>query len=136
VLFIDYECGGIGIDIDKTAAELNKIPTLATWASRADNARPELISHMQSNGFPRMRSCKKGKGSVEDGIAKIRGFREVVIHPRCTNTIMEFKLYKWKTNSTNGDIMPIPEDKNNHGIDALRYALEGYERQTYSVARW
>ena len=135
-LFIDAECGGVGIDINRTATTLNQIPTMASWVSRADNARPELISHMQQNGFPRMRSCHKGKGSVEDGIAKIRGFAEIVIHQRCENVIQEFKLYKWKTNSTNGDIMPIPEDKHNHWVDALRYALEDYERQSYSMVRY
>ena len=136
VLYIDMEAGGVGVDIDKTAELFDKIPTMRRWTSYADNARPELISHMKGHGFPSIKACKKGKGSIEDGIAKIRSFKEVVIHPRCVNTIEEFKLYKYKVNATNGDIMPVPEDKNNHWIDALRYSLERYGRGTANIHRY
>lgn len=136
VLYIDMEAGGVGVDIDITAQVFDEIPTMRTWASYADNARPELVKHMKTHGFPHIRSCKKGKGSIEDGIAKIRSFREVVIHPRCKNTIEEFKLYKYKTNATTGDIMPIPEDKNNHYIDGLRYSLENYGRASMSFSTY
>ena len=123
-LFIDRETGGVGIEITETPRVLEGIPTFEKWDSIADSARPELISYLKRNGFPRMKSSKKGKGSIEDGIAKIRGFKEVVIHERCRETLQEFKLYSYKRNSTTGDITPVPEDKNNHYIDALRYALE------------
>ena len=48
---------------------------------------------------------------------------KVIIDPRCKNTIAEFSKYKWKENKA-GDVLPIPVDKDNHLIDALRYALE------------
>lgn len=123
-LKIDMETGGVGIDINETPDLLDKIPTMRTWVSVADSARPETISYMKHHGFPRMRGAKKGKGSVEDGIEFIKSFKKVIIHPRCKETINEFKSYRYKTNSLTGDIIPIPEDKNNHYIDALRYALE------------
>jgi phage terminase large subunit len=123
-LFIDREAVGVGIEITDTPRVLERIPTFEKWDSIADSARPELISYLKRNGFPRMKSSKKGKGSIEDGIAKIRGFKEVVIHERCKETLQEFKLYSYKKNTTTGDITPIPEDKHNHCIDALRYALE------------
>ena len=130
VLFIDRETGGVGIEITDTPRVLDAIPTFAKWDSIADSARPELISYLQHNGFPRMKASRKGKGSIEDGIAKIRGFKEVVIHERCPETLQEFKLYSYKRNSTSGDITPVPEDKNNHYIDSLRYALENLNRNT------
>jgi len=123
-LFIDREAVGVGIEITDTPRVLEGIPTFEKWDSIADSARPELISYLKRNGFPRMKSSKKGKGSIEDGIAKIRGFKEVIIHERCKETLQEFKLYSYKKNTTTGDITPIPEDKHNHCIDALRYALE------------
>lgn len=128
-LYIDREAGGVGIEIDQTAKVFDEIPTMRKWRSYADNARPEIVKYMKTHGFPNIQSCKKGKGSIEDGIAKIRAFKEVVIHPSCKNTIEEFKLYKYKQNSTTGDIMPVPEDKNNHWIDALRYSLEKYGKK-------
>ena len=129
-LYIDRETGGVGIEITETGRVLEAIPTFSNWESIADSARPELISHLKQHGFPRMRGAKKGKGSIEDGIAKVRGFSEVVIHERCRQTIQEFKLYQYKRNRTTGDITPIPEDKNNHYIDALRYALEPYGKSS------
>jgi phage terminase large subunit len=130
ILFIDREVGGVGVDINETPRMFDAIPTLRSWTSIADSARPETISYMKQNGYPRMKGAKKGKGSIEDGIEKIRGFKEVIIHPRCKETIQEFKLYQYKKNSLTGDVMPIPEDKNNHYIDALRYALEDYGHET------
>jgi phage terminase large subunit len=127
-LFIDREVGGVGIEITDTPRVLEAIPTFATWDSVADSARPELISYLRKNGYPRMKASKKGKGSIEDGIAKIRGFKEVIIHERCKNTLEEFKLYSYKKNSTTGDITPVPEDLHNHYIDSLRYALEPLNR--------
>lgn len=129
ILYIDMEVGGVGIDIDKTPELFSKIPTLAYWQSIADCARPETISYMKKHGYPKMKGARKGKGSIEDGIEKLKGFKKIVIHPRCKEVINEFKTYRYKTNSLTGDIMPIPEDKNNHYIDALRYALEDYNRK-------
>jgi phage terminase large subunit len=136
-LFVDRATGGVGIEITDTPRVLDGIPTFRDWDSIADNARPELISYLRQNGFPRMKASKKGKGSIEDGIAKIRGFKEVVIHERCNEVIQEFKLYSYKRNSVTGDVMPIPEDKNNHYVDSLRYALEPLLKgKTYTVRRW
>lgn len=129
ILYIDMEAGGIGVDIDKTPELLSNIPTLHNWKSIADSARPETISYMKKHGFPNMKGARKGKGSIEDGIEKIKGFKEIVIHSRCKEVINEFKCYRYKTNGLTGDIMPIAEDKNNHYIDALRYSLEDYNRK-------
>ncbi len=133
VLFVDRETGGVGIEITDTPRVLDGIPTFRKWSSIADNARPELISYLNKHGFVRMKGAKKGKGSIEDGIAKIRGFKEVVIHERCVETLQEFKLYSYKKNSTTGDITPIPEDAHNHYVDALRYALEPYGKRRPQV---
>jgi phage terminase large subunit len=35
----------------------------------------------------------------------------------------ELSLYKYKENRE-GEVLPIPLDRNNHLIDAMRYALE------------
>jgi len=129
-LYIDREAYRVGVEITETAEFLcNSIPTINTWLSKADNARPEMISHLrQKNGF-NIRPAKKGKGSIEDGIEKIKGFKKIIIHPRCKNTIDEFINYKYKRNRLTDEIMPVPEDKHNHIIDALRYSLEDYGRK-------
>lgn len=124
-LYIDYDAGKIGLELDQTAEFLcQRIPVMADHTSRADSARPESISYLKRHGLPRMTGVQKGKGSVEDGVEFIRSFEEVVIHPRCKGTINEFRLYSYKIDRNTGDILPIIVDANNHYIDALRYALE------------
>ena len=128
-LYIDQEVGGVGIDIDDLPKVFERIPTLRNWVSYADSARPETISYMRKNGYPFIRPSIKGKGSVEDGIELLKGFKKIVIHPRCEGVIGEMKTYRYKTNKLTGDIMPILEDKDNHYIDALRYSLGNLVRK-------
>ncbi len=135
-LYIDQCCGGVGVDIDDTPKLLDEIPTFRTWKSIADSARPETISYMNNHGFPHMKGAKKGKGSIEDGIEKIKGFDMIIVHTRCKMVLDELKLYSYKRNKLTGDIMPVLEDKHNHFIDSLRYALEEYGKPKMRVRRY
>lgn len=124
-LWIEYEAGKVGLELDDTAAFMReRIPGIDQHVVRADNARPESISYLRRHGMPQMYGVKKGPGSVEDGIRYLRSFREIVIHPRCGETARESRLYSYKTDRLSGDVLPIPLDLNNHYIDAIRYALE------------
>ena len=122
-LWIEYERGGVGVEIDETAALAKSIPEFERYVIRADSARPESISYLSRNGLPRIEAVEKGEGSVEDGIAHIRGYDEVIIHSRCKQTLREFALYSYKVDRLTGDVLPIVVDANNHYIDAVRYAL-------------
>lgn len=124
-LYVEHEAYQVGLEIDATADHLSRhIPDIAKHVVRADNARPETISYLKRNGLPRIRPVEKGKGSVEDGIAFIKSFDRVIIHPRCVNTAREFRLYRYKVDRLTEDILPVPVDEDNHAIDAIRYALE------------
>jgi phage terminase large subunit len=127
-LYIDYEVWGYGVDIDKLPELFSKIPGMKENYSTADSARPETISYMQRNGFFRMKGAQKGAGSIEDGIAHLRGYKQIIIHPRCKNIIDEFRLYCYKIDKLTGLPTNIPEDKHNHGIDSIRYSLEDIMR--------
>ena len=127
-LYIDYEAYGVGVDIDETPQMFDSVPGARGNIITADSARPETISYMQKNGYSRMRSAKKGKNSVNDGVALLRSFEEIIIHPRCRHTIDEFKMYSYKKDRITGEILPVIVDKHNHCIDALRYALESVNR--------
>ena len=124
-LYVEYDFAQVGLELDDTAQSLiDALPDIEDHAVRADNARPESISYLSRKGIPRIEACKKGKGSVEDGIQFIKSFRKVVIHPRCEDTIKEFDLYSYKVDRLSGDILPTLLDENNHIIDSIRYALE------------
>lgn len=123
-LWIEYEAGAVGLELDDTAEFINqRIPDFGKRKIRADSARPESISYLARHGLPFVEGVEKGKGSVEDGVEHIKSYQEVIIHPRCKETLKEFRLYSYKTDRLSGDILPILLDSNNHYIDAIRYAL-------------
>jgi phage terminase large subunit len=127
-LYIGSEVYELGVPTDALPKFLGELPDATRWPMRADNARPETIDYLRRHGFPRLRAAKKGKGSVEDGVTFLQGM-DIVIHPRCVNTIREFRSYAYKTDARTGEVLPAIEDKNNHAIDALRYAVEGLHRR-------
>ena len=126
VLFITHEAFQKTLEIDQIGQFLiDKLPDIRGNAIYADSARPDVISYLNKReyGFS-VYPADKGKGSIEDGIAYIRSFDQVIIHPRCPNIIREFATYSFIVDERSGDITTKVEDKNNHGIDALRYSLE------------
>ncbi|MDR3736045.1 MAG: phage terminase large subunit [Acidobacteriaceae bacterium] len=125
-LYIDKEVFGYQVELDETPALFDKIDTSRKWPIKADNARPETISHIKHKGFPLIGPADKWKGSVEDGIACLKSFSKIIVHPDCVHIAKEFRMYSYKVDRVTGDILPIVVDKWNHGIDALRYALDGY----------
>ena len=131
-LYIDYESGGIGVEFEELPALFDIIPDIRKWEIRADCARPETISYMARQCF-KIKPCPKWKGSVEDGIEYIRSFRKIYVHPRCKHTYEEFKFYSYKQDKNTGDVLPIVVDKNNHYMDALRYALNPYIQKNVSI---
>ena len=122
-LYIEQERYGLGIETDHLPTFFRGIPEAVDYAIRADNARPEIISYMQRMGFPKMVAVDKWKGSIEDGISKLRSFERIVIHPQCKHTTEEARLWSYKTDALTGDVLPDLIDKHNHCWDAIRYAL-------------
>lgn len=126
-LYIDYEAYMIGCEIVNTPELFLQVPEAEKWPIVADSARPETISHMRKNGFPKIMGAVKGPRSLEEGIEFLKNY-DIVVHPRCLHTIDELTLYSYKTDQLTGKILPVLEDKKNHVIDALRYACEGVRR--------
>lgn len=127
-LYIPYEAYRVGCEIVDTPALFMSLPDAEKWPMVADSARPETISHLRKNGFPKITSAVKGPKSVEEGVGFLQGF-DIVVHPRCVHTIDELTLYSYKTDPLDeSKILPILADKDNHVMDALRYAMEGARR--------
>jgi len=127
-LYIPYEAYRVGCEIVDTPALFMSLPDAEKWPMVADSARPETISHLRKNGFPKITSAVKGPKSVEEGVGFLQGF-DIVVHPRCVHTIDELTLYSYKTDPLDeSKILPVLADKDNHVMDALRYAMEGARR--------
>lgn len=124
-LYIEHDAAKVALELDDTAEFLaERLPGIESHTARADSARPESISHLARKGLPRITGVKKWSGSVEDGIQHLRSYREIVIHPRCRDTIREARLYSYKVDRQSGDILPKVIDDHNHCMDAMRYAME------------
>ena len=126
-LYVDYEAYAVGCEIVNLPELFFGVPEAEKWPITADSARPETISHMQKHGFPKIRAAIKGPKSIEDGIEFLKSY-DIVVHPRCRHLIDELTLYSYKVDELTGDVLPLLEDKDNHVIDALRYACEGARR--------
>ena len=133
-LYVDQEAYKVGCQIEKTPALFETIPESKRWPITADSARPETIDYMQRHGFPRIVAAKKGADSVEDGIEFLKNY-DIVVHPRCIHTADELAMYRYKTDKLTEEVLPILEDKKNHVIDSLRYAVETTRRASGSVSR-
>ncbi|MDE2100265.1 MAG: PBSX family phage terminase large subunit [Patescibacteria group bacterium] len=130
-LYIDYEAYGYGVEMEDIPALFDTVPGVRKWPIKADSARPETISYIARRGF-NISAAAKWKGSVEDGIEHLRGFKRIIIHKRCEKIQQEARLYSYKTDprqlDANNNPVVLPEIKDgwDHGWDATRYSLDGY----------
>ena len=88
-----------------------------------DAAEPRLIDELRRMGH-NIQPSLKGRDSVNAGIDLLKRFKIHLVSSD-DNLIMEFRNYKWVTDKT-GKLTNTHVDKNNHLIDAVRYA-------TYSI---
>lgn len=89
----------------------------------ADSAEPKSIDELRSFGM-KIKGAKKGPGSVEFGIKFLQDLEQIIIDPeRCPLAAREFINYSLEMDR-NGIVKSDFPDKDNHSIDATRYALE------------
>ncbi len=88
---------------------------------RCDSSEPKSIAELREHGISAL-PAKKGPDSVSFSIQWLRG-QEIVVDARCLNMQRELAAYQWLKDK-NGDALRVPRDRDNHLIDALRYALE------------
>ena len=99
--------------------ELDRYKTLII----CDSAEPKSINEMRQHGL-NVKGAKKGPDSVEYGIKFLQSLEEIVIdNIRCPNAAREFSQYEIECDM-NGNFSAHYPDRNNHTIDAVRYALE------------
>lgn len=92
------------------------------YAIICDSAEPKSISDYRDEGLP-ARGAEKGPGSVEYSMKWLQG-KKLVMDPRRTpEACNEFTEYEYERDKDGNVISGYP-DKNNHFIDATRYATE------------
>lgn len=121
-LFIFYEYYKVGAKYDAISAAIKKENKLNDFIT-AESAEPRSNDELRDRGF-RIRKAKKGPGSVEHGITWLQNLTEIIIdNERCPNTAKEFMEYELEKDSNDNFKEGFP-DKDNHAIDAIRYANE------------
>ncbi|CAB4152992.1 XtmB Phage terminase large subunit [uncultured Caudovirales phage] len=122
-LYCRREAYKVGVELDHLPGFLMGIPGFEAHTSRGDAARPDIISLLNRNGFPRLQGAPKWPGSVQAGVQRLRAFDSIVIHPDCPNAMHEAKTWRYKQNDA-GDVLTDLVSGNDHYWDAARYALQ------------
>jgi phage terminase large subunit len=86
-----------------------------------DSAQPKDVHELRAKYDLNAVGAKKPKGSVNSGINAIKSYK-INLFKDSENLINEFNTYKWAMDRQQ-NLKDLPEDKNNHLIDATRYAL-------------
>ncbi|MER2151536.1 MAG: terminase large subunit, partial [Candidatus Limivicinus sp.] len=94
----------------------NDVPTTC------DSAEPKSISDFRSLGV-NAKEAQKGANSVEYGMKWLQSRTIVIDRRRTPHAYEEFVNYEFEKNRADEWISGYP-DRNNHTIDAVRYALE------------
>ena len=125
-LFIDeliFESGILGSQYGDKLRSIQIDPNVLIVA---DSARPEIIAEIRKEGFTII-GANKDAGSVLRGIDRVKQHR---IYYRGNNLEKEFFTYAWRTKKT-GEVLDVPQDGNDHLLDALRYAVDDMSKPRF-----
>ena len=134
-LYVDQEAYAVGVDLDEMKTFYERVDESHRWPIKGDCARPETISYLSKQGF-NIEAAEKWPGSVEDGIAHLRGFKKIYVHEDCKWTAQEFRLYSYKIDEKTDLVLPKIVDEHNHCIDAIRYGLDGFIQRRGGLGVW
>jgi phage terminase large subunit len=112
-----YRKGMSNKDIADFLKNLEKPNTLVV----ADSAEPKSIAELKLYGI-NILPAQKGPGSVMQGVQYVQDQR-MSITKRSVNGLREYRGHMFKTDR-DGKILNVPEDFDNHFLDAGRYGME------------
>lgn len=126
LLFVFDELYERGLTNRDVAARIRGMG-LAKERILADSAEPKSNDELRFLGLSGVRPAAKGKDSILNGIQYLQGYR-ILIHPRCAHFAAEIGGYCWEKDRS-GAALNRPADRDNHLMDAMRYAMEPYIRR-------
>lgn len=119
IIYIFEEMVQAGMHDDELAERLKE--TIGTQYVTCDSAEPKSIDDLCRRGI-RARGAIKGADSINYGIRFLQGY-EIIVDVKCQVLKNELQTYHWQEDRY-GNAIKKPVDKDNHCLDALRYALE------------
>ncbi len=122
-LYIFDELTALKTGNRETAELLRKRGLTGEDLITADSAEPKSIADYRTFGL-RCLGAEKGPGSVDYSMKWLQSLVKIVIDPeRCPDTYREFAEYEYER-TRDGAVLSGYPDRNNHHIDAVRYATE------------
>lgn len=118
---------------EQAKAMVGSLPRHAPYKIWPDTSEPGRLAELRNLGLSVGTVDKSDKKSGIGRVAEFLFIREaetgerwsrLYVSPRCRNTIREFGLYRRKKHP-DGSFDEEPEDKNDHAMDALLYAIVG-----------
>lgn len=128
-LYVFRELYETGLTNDILAERVREM--IGTDRIICDSAEPKSIQELRNHGV-NSAPAMKGKDSVKFGVDWLKQ-QTIVVDKSCINLQNELSQYHWKKDA-GGNSLPVPVDKNNHLIDALRYALEDEMTQRWFIS--
>jgi PBSX family phage terminase large subunit len=120
-LYIFGELHGCKLTNEQTADKLMK-SGIGQDLVTCDSAEPKSVGDYRAAGIL-ARAAEKGPGSVEYSMKWLQSLSDIIIdNVRCPETAGEFLDYEYERDRE-GEIITGYPDKNNHHIDAVRYAM-------------
>lgn len=119
IIYVFDELYRGGMYLDELSEHLRM--TIGSQYITCDSAEPRSIGELNRYGINAI-GARKGTDSTIHGIQWLQQFR-IVIHKDCQNFKNEVQSYHWQEDKY-GNALRRPVDKDNHLIDALRYATE------------
>lgn len=122
-IWLFKEIFGYGIRTRQLSEMIDKIYD-KECTIKADSAEQRAIDTMATEHFINIEACKKGADSVRHGIKWLRDLESIYIdRKRTPYAYQEFSTYELDK-TKDGKFKNDYPDKDNHTIDAVRYALD------------
>lgn len=135
-LYVLDEISGLGLSNAETAAMVaarmgspragadgRAVEDAQPWAEvMCDSAEPKSIDEWRCLGIKADGAPKQGEFSVRSGVRWLQDRAAIVVDPSCEVAARELTGYEYARVEATGEITGRLPDRDNHAIDALRYA--------------
>ena len=118
----------------KNAELANTFKSISEGLVIADSVEPKSIAEIGGYGI-NIQPAQKGGDRKKYGIKAIQE-QPISITKKSVNGIREYRNYLWKIDKEGKIIPGVPEDGNDHFLDAMRYAMETLGRIKQEESYW
>ncbi len=131
ILYLVDEFVSAGMGLDALSRELKR--RCGSDIITADSADPRSIAELRGRGL-RIIPAKKGPDSINHGMRWLQTLGKIVIDKaKCPQAAKEFRAYEYDRDKDGRFLSRYP-DRNNHTIDAVRYAMENVRTKRTAFA--